>query len=177
MRALTAAYRFWRQLEHRVQLEEGAQTHRLPADEAGRARLAERLGGDVAAFEAAIAQHRAAVETIAATFDDPSPVHRPEVAIALDPTRPRDEVERALARAGLRGRRALGRGLDLVRARMPPACLEQAAASPDPDRALAHFRDLAGAVRSDSWRCCAITRRSCACWPACSAPATACRSY
>ena len=144
MRALSAAYRFWRQLEHRVQLEDGAQTHRLPCDDAGRARLAERLGWlDPTAFEAAITQHRAAVARIAATFDDPSPAHRPEVSIALDPTRPRADVERALLALGFEDAETWADGLDLVRARMPPACLEQAAASPDPDRALAHFRELA----------------------------------
>ena len=144
MRALSAAYRFWRQLEHRVQLEEGAQTHRLPGDAAGWARLAERLGwADLAALQATIGRHRAAVGTIAATFDDPSPSVRPEVSIALDPTRPRDEVESALAALGFADVEMWADGLDLVRARMPPACLEQAATSPDPDRALAHFRELA----------------------------------
>jgi glutamate-ammonia-ligase adenylyltransferase len=144
MRALSAAYRFWRQLEHRVQLEEGAQTHRLPAAAAGWARLAERLGwADLGALRATITRHRAAVETIAATFDDPSPTVRPEVSIALDPTRPRDEVEQALATLGFADVEMWADGLDLVRARMPPACLEQAASSPDPDRALSHFRELA----------------------------------
>ena len=143
VRTLVAAYRLWRQLEHRVQLEDGAQTHLLPGDAEGRARLAERLGWpDLAALDAALAHHRGNVESIAATFDDPSPARRPEITTALDPTRARDEVERALAALGFQDVEAWADGLDFVRARLPPAFLEQAAASPDPDRALAHFRDL-----------------------------------
>src|SRR4051794_3238914 len=34
---LLSAYRFWRRLEHRVQVATGAQTHRLPGDDAARA--------------------------------------------------------------------------------------------------------------------------------------------
>jgi [glutamine synthetase] adenylyltransferase / [glutamine synthetase]-adenylyl-L-tyrosine phosphorylase len=143
-RALAAAYQLWRHLEHRVQLEDGAQTHRVPGDPAGRARLAERLGWpNLAALDATIARHRAAVRDIVATFDDPSPPHRPEVAIALDPTRSRAEVERALVALGFAEVEPWVDGLEVMRARMPPAFLEAAAASPDPDRALAHFRDLA----------------------------------
>jgi len=145
-RTLVAAYRFWRHVEHRVQVEEGAQTQRVPGEIEGRARLAERLGWhDVAAFDAAMAQQRAAVESIAATFDDPSPAFRPEIAIALDPTRSREEVQQALAALGFEDAEGWADGLDLVRARLPPAFLAQAVASPDPDRALSHFRDL-------SWR-------------------------
>lgn len=142
-RTLVAAYRFWRHVEHRIQVEEGAQTQRVPGELEGRARLAERLGWhDVAAFDAAMAQQRAAVESIAASFDDPSPAFRPEIAIALDPTRTRDEVQQALAALGFEDVEAWADGLDLVRARMPGSFLSQAAASPDPDRALSHFRDL-----------------------------------
>ena len=142
-RTLVAAYRFWRHVEHRIQVEEGAQSQRVPGEVDGRARLAERLGWrDVAAFDAAVAQQRAAVESIAATFDDPSPAFRPEIAIALDPTRTREEVQRALAALGFEDVEGWADGLDLVRARLPPAFLAQAAASPDPDRALSHFRDL-----------------------------------
>jgi glutamate-ammonia-ligase adenylyltransferase len=142
-RTLAAAYQFWRQLEHRVQLEEAAQTHRLPGDPEGRARLAQRLGwADAGALEAAVARHRAAVREIADTFGDPSPPHRAEVAVAFDPTRPREDVERALAALGFHDVEPWVDTLDSLRARMPPSFLEEAAASPDPDRALTHFRDL-----------------------------------
>jgi len=143
-RTLVAAYRFWRHVEHRIQVEEGAQSQRIPGEPDGRARLAERLGWpDLAAFDAALAQQRAAVESIAATFDDPSPAFRPEIAIALDPTRTREEVQQALAALGFEDAEGAADGLDLVRARLPPAFLAQASSSPDPDRALSHFRDLA----------------------------------
>jgi glutamate-ammonia-ligase adenylyltransferase len=142
-RALLEAYRFWRRLEHRVQLENGAQTHRLPGDDEGRARLAERLGWPgLAALDADIDRHRAAVEAIAATFDDPQPGDHGEIAAALDPARPREEVQSALAALGFADAESWADSLAVVRARMPPAFLAQAAAAPDPDRALARLRDL-----------------------------------
>jgi [glutamine synthetase] adenylyltransferase / [glutamine synthetase]-adenylyl-L-tyrosine phosphorylase len=44
--ALTACYEFFRQLEHRIQLEMGKQTHRLPKDPAALDRLARRVGAE-----------------------------------------------------------------------------------------------------------------------------------
>jgi glutamate-ammonia-ligase adenylyltransferase len=142
-RALTDAYRFWRRLEHRVQLVDAAQTHRLPGDAETRAHLAAGLGWQsLAELDAAVARHRAVVESIAATFDDPTPALRPEIQVALDPLRSRAEVEHALTALGFHDPETWAEGLDLVRARMPPAFLEQAAASPDPDRALRRLREL-----------------------------------
>jgi len=43
VRTLTGAYHLWRAVEHRIQLEQGAQTHELPAEPSGRERLARRL--------------------------------------------------------------------------------------------------------------------------------------
>jgi glutamate-ammonia-ligase adenylyltransferase len=142
--ALGDAYRFWRRLEHRVQVATGAQRHRLPGDPAERAVLAAGLGfPDLAVFDAEVAASRAAVESVAATFADAEPGPHDEAARLLDPTRGHGELERLVAATGFRDVDAAVATLELARARLPPAFVEQAIASPDPDRALAHFRELA----------------------------------
>ncbi len=141
---LLDGYRFWRRLEHRVQVATGAQRHRLPADDAARARFARALGyPDGAAFDADVAATRAAVEAIAATLGEAPPEAHLEAARLLDPMRDRAERERRVAAAGFRDVEAATDTLELVGARMPVPFLEEAIASPDPDRALGHFRDLA----------------------------------
>src|SRR5262249_11898114 len=135
---------FWRRLEHRVQVATGAQRHRLPGDADERAVLAAGLGFlDLPAFDAEVAAARAAVESVAATFADEQPGPRDEAARLLDPTHGPGELERLVAATGFRDVDAAVATLELARGRLPPAFVEQAIASPDPDRALAHFRDLA----------------------------------
>jgi len=142
-KALAAAYAFWRRLEHRVQIEDGAQTHRLPGDDDRRAWLAERLGyTSLAAFDGAVSGHRAAVQAIAATFNDPPPEPGDSVRRLLDPMLARDELEARLGALGFSDVEGSAASLELVRGRIPPAFLAEATASPDPSRALAHFRDL-----------------------------------
>jgi glutamate-ammonia-ligase adenylyltransferase len=141
---LLSAYRFWRRLEHRVQVATGAQRHRLPADDAARERFARALGyPDLAAFDADVATTRAAVDAIAATLGEAPPETHLEAARLLDPMRDRGERERRAKAVGFRDVETAADTLELVGARMPVPFLEEAIASPDPDRALAHFRDLA----------------------------------
>ena len=141
---LLGAYRFWRRLEHRVQVATGAQRHRLPATDEARDAFARGLGfADLAAFDAEVAATRAAVEAIAATLGEPPPEAHLEAARLLDPMRDRDELERRVTGAGFRDVEIAVDTLERIGARMPVAFLEEAIASPDPDRALAHFRDLA----------------------------------
>src|SRR6185437_798840 len=141
---LLEAYRFWRRLEHRVQVATGAQRHRLPAGDEAREAFARGLGfAGLAAFDAEVAATRAAVEAIAATLGEPPAEAHLEAARMLDPMRGRDELERRVAAAGFRDVEAAADTLELVGARMPVAFLEEAIASPDPNRALGHFRDLA----------------------------------
>lgn len=138
------SYRFWRRLEHRVQVATGAQRHRLPGDPEARAALAEGLGfSHLDDFDRTVAAARAAVEGVAATFAEGDTGLRGEVVRLLDPLRGREELERLVVAAGFRDVEAAASTLELARARLPPAFVEQAIASPDPDRALAHFRDLA----------------------------------
>jgi glutamate-ammonia-ligase adenylyltransferase len=140
---LLTAYRFWRRLEHRVQVATGAQQHRLPGDDDERSRMAEGLGfASLAAFDAEVAEKRAAVEAIAATLGDPPEARRAEAQRLLDPMRDRAELERLAGAAGFRDTDAAADTLERLGARMPVALLEVTLASPDPDRALVHFRDL-----------------------------------
>jgi len=61
---LMLAYRFLRDLEHRLQYRDDAQTQSLPEDRDERAALAEAMGfADAATFDAALDRHRDAVAT------------------------------------------------------------------------------------------------------------------
>lgn len=104
--ALTAAYQVLRTVEHRLQEVDDRQTHELPRDEIGRARLASGLGhGDWSACDQAIARVRQAVQRCFALLLLPDPsggdagegTARAEIWSAA----PADtEVTAALARAG-----------------------------------------------------------------------------
>jgi glutamate-ammonia-ligase adenylyltransferase len=143
-RTLSEAYRFLRRVEHRLQLEQGAQTHALPADPAAYGRIARRLGfADGPAFTAALAQHRQAVIEISDTLGEPASGPPAIVLRLLDPASTRDEVEADLGTAGFTDPKASADVLDLVQSRLPPAWLAEILASPDPDRALVHLCDLA----------------------------------
>lgn len=62
---LREAYEFFRQTEHRIQMLEDAQTHRVPADPETRARLAALCGFDsLARFERALVEQRGIVAEI-----------------------------------------------------------------------------------------------------------------
>jgi len=70
---LARAYVLLRRIEHAVQYQEDAQTHRLPDDPVFRARIAAMLGLGADAFDAALAEARDAVEAVfGALLADPS---------------------------------------------------------------------------------------------------------
>jgi glutamate-ammonia-ligase adenylyltransferase len=141
---LSEAYRLLRRIEHRLQLEHGQQTHVLPSGDADLARLARRLGfAGLDAFAATVEQTRSAVSAIADTLGEPASGPPPLVLRLLAPTSTQEEVERDLRAAGFRDLERSANSLETSRARLPAAWLEEAIASPDPDRALALFRDLA----------------------------------
>lgn len=143
-RALSVAYRFFRRLEHRIQLENGAQTHRLPGDAASLLKFALRLGFDGPdALMAELNRHRAVVSAISDTLGEPEGGPPPAVLRLLDAARTPHETEADLRSMGFRKPEESARSLELVRARLPAEWLKEAIDSPDPDRALAHFRDLA----------------------------------
>ena len=62
---LQSAYRFLRDLEHRLQMEDNRQTHSLPVDRGARERLAKLMGfKKLPAFEEALVAHTSQVRTI-----------------------------------------------------------------------------------------------------------------
>jgi len=143
-RTLTSAYRLLRRIEHRLQLEHGQQTHRMPADEDGIACLARRLGfAGADAFTAVVEEKRAAVSAIADTLGEPTSGPPAAVLRMLAPTTSNEGLESELRAAGFRDLEQSAYNLEIARGRMPAEWLEEAIASPDPDRALALFRDLA----------------------------------
>ncbi|HEX5701643.1 MAG TPA: hypothetical protein VFX97_00320 [Pyrinomonadaceae bacterium] len=65
---LSAAYQFWRCLEHRLQMEHGLQTHSVPKDEARRELIARRMGfaekNSTSGFDAAMTRHATNVRVV-----------------------------------------------------------------------------------------------------------------
>ena len=143
-RTLSEAYHFLRRVEHRLQLEQGGQTHALPADPTGYACIARRLGfAGGPDFTEALEQHRAAVTAISNTLGEPASAPPAIVMRLLDPARARADIEADLVAAGFSDAPASADALELVQSRMPSAWLAEILASPDPDRALHHFSELA----------------------------------
>ncbi|MGH9039287.1 MAG: bifunctional [glutamine synthetase] adenylyltransferase/[glutamine synthetase]-adenylyl-L-tyrosine phosphorylase [Acidimicrobiia bacterium] len=162
VRTLDASYRFLRTVEHRLQLEEEAQTHSLPADPAARTRLARVLGyrddGPKSAreqFETVHRRHQAQVRSIHEKL-----FFRPllETFAGTGPL-PVDAAEERLAAFGfvdLEHTRAalteLTTGLtrrSQLMAQLFPLLLEWLSEAPDPDLGLLQLRRLAeGRARS-----------------------------
>ena len=141
---LCEAYGVWRRLEHRLQLEQGRQTHVLPAEEKEIECLAHRLGfASRDALDAAIERRRTNVSAIADTLGEPAAAPPPVVMRLLAPAASEEELAADLRAAGFRDLKEATDRLDFIRSRLPPEWLEEAIASPDPDRALARFGDLA----------------------------------
>jgi glutamate-ammonia-ligase adenylyltransferase len=163
---LSSAYRFFRTLEHRLQMMEDRQTHLLPARKDERRRVARSMGFaagmDAAgeAFEARLRHHQARVTEIFGRLlaeQEPDGTEEevdPAVRALLDPQLPPDEAIRRLAEAGFDDPHSAGtrlvwlhdppssaglsmRSRRLLRAR-GPVFLQEILRSPDPDRALAH---------------------------------------
>ena len=80
---LDAAYRFLRDVEHRLQMEENQQTHILPADSAARRRLARLMDcRSLAAFERVLLAHQHNVRRV---YDRLLKVESPKVQTRLPP--------------------------------------------------------------------------------------------
>ncbi|HEX7505996.1 MAG TPA: hypothetical protein VF550_04440, partial [Polyangia bacterium] len=143
-RTLTSAYRLLRRIEHRLQLEHGQQTQRMPDDQAGIDCLAKRLGyAGANEFTAVLEDTRAAVSAIADTLGEPSSGPPAAVLRMLSPTTSSAALASELCAAGFRDLAQSTYRLEISGGRLPPEWLEEAIASPDPDRALALFCDLA----------------------------------
>src|SRR5207245_11649907 len=111
--SLAAAYRFLRDVEHKLQIVQERRTQSVPSDPDALLALARRLGfrgaGAAAEFEAARARHGAVVRgAFAALFHGAEEERRreaePELALLIDEL---DQPERALWRLGQLGFRDL----------------------------------------------------------------------
>lgn len=80
---LTDHYRFARTVEHRIQMQRDAQTHKLPVNEEGFERLAAMMGTDRAALEAELKDRLSSVHTETEGFFAPD-ARTPSPGIALD---------------------------------------------------------------------------------------------
>ncbi len=147
LRALTAAYIFLRQAEHRLQMVADRQTHSLPATRAGLEQFAIFLGfASAAAFAAAALPHLHAVQTIFAGLFASLPAAADEAvprALAVPDSGAAGAVA-GLAVSWLAGR---PRALRTERSRllmrdMLPAIEAAIARQPDPDAAAARFDEF-----------------------------------
>ncbi|MEL6281777.1 MAG: bifunctional [glutamine synthetase] adenylyltransferase/[glutamine synthetase]-adenylyl-L-tyrosine phosphorylase [Pseudomonadota bacterium] len=140
--ALESAYRHLRDIEHRVQMVEDQQTHRIPSSAEGVSRLAALMGfRDVADFVTQTRAHMEAVRRISSgVLDEKTPAPRkalaPSSASLAEPGRIEEFVDRWLS-GGLRAARHPRARAALER--LLPEILERVSASPDPIRALTRF--------------------------------------
>ncbi|MEM9461164.1 MAG: hypothetical protein AAGF11_43775 [Myxococcota bacterium] len=107
-RDLSRAYRWLRRVEHRVQLTDGQQTHRLPAEPSARARLLGRLRWPktdaTESLDEQLEQHRARTRAIAQTIAGDDPPNDPrtrDMAVVLDEGAPRPARITALRSLGV----------------------------------------------------------------------------
>ena len=136
---LADAYVFLRNVEHRLQYLDDAQTHELPAQAEERARLAQMAGhADWESFAAVLNSHRAAVTRhFQAVFADPSG----EAEAKAWPDHPR--------LAALRTGQRYAQLPDDSRCRLDaliPALAQAAASTPDPEATLTRGVDLLEAI-------------------------------
>ncbi len=158
---LAGAYHFLRRVEHRIQMIDDQQTHRIPADDAGVAHLATFLGyDDPTAFRAELLATLGQVEdryaelfeeapslsgpgnlVFTGTDPDPGTVETLKGMGFADPARVINVVS-AWHRGRYRATRS-GRARELL-TEMTPALLSALAKTPAPDSALMNFDDFLG---------------------------------
>lgn len=156
---LADAYRFLRQVEHRLQLAQERQTHTVPADDRGRRRLARAMGFDDSQAETALEQFDARWRRIQAVvrriheklFYRPL-LERFAQAPALAPDAAQERLSALGFRSPGRALKFLGdltagvsRRAQLMRTLLP-VMLDWMSESPDPDLAVVSFRDVALAI-------------------------------
>jgi [glutamine synthetase] adenylyltransferase / [glutamine synthetase]-adenylyl-L-tyrosine phosphorylase len=161
---LAEAYQFLRRVENRIQMWGEQQTHLLPDTAEARKRLARSVGlPDAGALEAELDRHRRGVSAIFSDILVASGEEVPEVAsdlvIAMDTAAPEAERAEVLAKLGFSDPTAAMVALAGLAKRDgspfrnygvidPRAArlLSDAAATPDPDRALFHLADFFGSL-------------------------------
>lgn len=155
--ALADAYRFLREVEHRLQLVDLQQVHELPTDPAATGRLAQVMGfgeqsgrSATEAFEAELSRHRAAARAIherlffrplLEAFSGRAPTLRADAAAVRILASGFTDVERTRAALG-----ELSSGLtrsSRLMSQLLPLLLEWLSDSPDPDLGLLGLRAIA----------------------------------
>ncbi len=167
---LSAAYRFFRLVEHRLQMMHQFQTHTLPDADAEVGLLARRVStGPLGVFTAAsfvdaLSKHLNNVRTFADSFFAGEPVHPHSVLLMLP-----EDHERAVGVLQHYGMRDVPRAMRTLHAMaygsfprfldrsaraafeaLLPHLLEDVAASGDPDQTLVHVAQIAAAERSEA---------------------------
>ncbi len=144
-RELSESYLFLRRLEHRIQLEDGQQTHALPE----RAERVEALGrlmgfGDGATFGRALTRLRARVHEVYATLGVPDDETSDLAAlVALVPFRDREAADTELELLARKSRSPLSPDAPAQLFQLAPVLLRELGESPDPDLALRQLVDFA----------------------------------
>ncbi|SER98517.1 glutamate-ammonia-ligase adenylyltransferase [Tranquillimonas rosea] len=128
---LSAEYRAHREVEHRLQMVNDAQTHDLPQDDAGFDRLAALMGRDVSELKADLADRLERVRQLTEDFFDPGA--RPEDEPDLTEGQA-EIVARWRSYPALRSERA-----QAIFERVKPVLLEKLDQTADPDRTLVHL--------------------------------------
>ena len=168
VRDLADAYAFLRRAEHRVQMVDDRQTHRLPTPGRERAALARALGLFADDPEARLGEilevHRQRVEAVidrrfgppAAAAEVPGAVRvladreasEAEKTAALEGTAVRDvpAALAALRRMARRPRGVLGAAATAADRGLAQALVQEVLRSPDPDQALAHLASFFDAI-------------------------------
>jgi glutamate-ammonia-ligase adenylyltransferase len=138
-RELSDAYVFLRNVEHRLQYLDDAQTHELPADPQDRARIAQMAGfSSWQPFYAALTAHRETVTRhFQAVFADPGA----QIDARPWPDHPRLAALRSSQRYAQLPEESMRRFDALI-----PALAQAAAATPDPEATLARGVDLMEAI-------------------------------
>ncbi|MSP89180.1 MAG: bifunctional [glutamine synthetase] adenylyltransferase/[glutamine synthetase]-adenylyl-L-tyrosine phosphorylase [Alphaproteobacteria bacterium] len=158
---LTRAYRFLRQVEHRIQMVDDRQTHSIPADAAGLQRLALFMGyPDTAPFERDLRLHLNTVsECYAALFEGAAPLSGPG-NLVFTGTENDPETVRTLERLGFKDGNAIAatvrawhhgryRAMRSERARqllteIKPALMAALTRTAEPDAAFHRFDQFLG---------------------------------
>jgi len=167
---LTAAYRFFRLVEHRLQMMHQLQTHTLPDSEAEIELLARRASqGPLGSFTSdsfieTLSRHLNHVRTLADSFFEGESVHPHSVLLMLPEDSERamsvvrqygiDDVSRAIRTLHAMAYGSFPRLLDR-RSRaafedLLPILLEEAAATGNPEQTLAHVASIASAEKSEA---------------------------
>lgn len=170
--SLRQAYKFLRDLEHRIQIVEGRQSQAIPASPEALERLARMMGFKDSegrrAGEFFWEEYRKTTHTVHEIFRSlfyaseeagEAPSH---IRVLLSPDLPEAEAQEMLAEIGFRDTETAAKNLALLREgpsfvhltpkarvilqKLAPRFLERASRSPDPDRSLAHLERFISSI-------------------------------